>query len=91
MDIKNAVEQFIVTNFYVADRAALTDDTSLLDQAIIDSTGVLEVIGFLEREFGIEVADSEMLPENLDSVGRIAAYVARKKGTGLGLIAAPSD
>jgi acyl carrier protein len=79
MDIKDAVKQFIVKNFYVADPAALADDTSLLDQAIIDSTGVLEVIGFLEREFGIEVADSEMLPENLDSIGKIAAYVERKK------------
>ena len=79
MNIRDNVKQFIVTNFYVADPSALADDTSLLDQAIIDSTGVLEVIGFLESEFGIEVADSDMLPDNLDSIGKIAAYVARKK------------
>jgi acyl carrier protein len=64
----------------VADPAALADDTSLLDQAIIDSTGVLEVIGYIENEFGITVDDAEMLPENLDSIGRIAAFVQRKKG-----------
>jgi acyl carrier protein len=69
-----------VKNFYVADPAALADDTSLLDQAIIDSTGVLEVIGYIENEFGITVDDAEMLPENLDSIGRIAAFVQRKKG-----------
>ena len=79
MDIKDTVKQFIVTNFYVADPSVLADDASLLDQGIIDSTGVLEVIGFLESVFGIEVADSEMLPDNLDSIGKIAAYVARKK------------
>ena len=78
MDATERVRQFIVKNFYVADPSALGDDTSLLDQAIIDSTGVLEVIGFLEQEFGITVDDAEMLPENLDSIGRIAAFVARK-------------
>ena len=76
------VRQFIVKNFYVADPAALGDETSLLDQAIIDSTGVLEVIGYLEKEFAITVEDAEMLPENLDSIGRIAAFVERKKGGG---------
>ena len=80
MEIKDKVKEFIVKNFYVADATTLGDDTSLLDQAIIDSTGVLEVIGFLEKEFGITVADAEMLPENLDSIGKIAAYVQRKKG-----------
>jgi acyl carrier protein len=54
-------------------------DTSLLDQGIIDSTGVLEVIGFIEETFGITVEDSELLPENLDSIQGIAQYVVRKK------------
>jgi acyl carrier protein len=80
MEILERIRQFIITNFYVADPAALADDTSLLDQAIIDSTGVLEVIGYIEKEFDITVEDSEMLPENLDSIGRIAAFVARKRG-----------
>ena len=80
MDPTERVRQFIVKNFYVPDPSALADDTSLLDQAIIDSTGVLEVIGFLEQEFGITVDDAEMLPENLDSIGRIAAFVVRKQG-----------
>jgi acyl carrier protein len=80
MNIQQKVRQFIVKNFYVADPAALSDETSLLDQAIIDSTGVLEVIGYIEKEFDITVEDAEMLPENLDSIGRISAFVARKKG-----------
>jgi acyl carrier protein len=70
----------VTSNFYVADPASLEDGTSLLDQGIVDSTGVLEVIGFIETTFGITVEDSEMLPDNLDSIERIASFVARKQG-----------
>jgi len=80
MDIKNKVREFITSNFYVADPAALEDDASLLDRGIIDSTGVLEVIFFIEENFGLKVEDSEMLPENLDSIERIAKFIALKKG-----------
>lgn len=79
MEIKQQVREFITTNFYVSDPAALEDDASLLDRGIIDSTGVLEVIGFLEDVFGIKIEDSEMLPENLDSIDRITSFVARKQ------------
>jgi acyl carrier protein len=80
MDATAQIREYIVKNFYVADVSALSDQASLLDQGIIDSTGVLEVIAFLERNFGVRVEDSEMLPENLDSVERIAAFVKRKTG-----------
>ena len=79
MEIKEQVRQFILQNFYVADPAAVGDETSLLDQGIVDSTGVLEVISFLESTFGIAVADEEMLPDNLDTIGRITAFVRTKK------------
>jgi acyl carrier protein len=78
MELKKQVRDFVIANFYVGDLASLEDRTSLLDQGIIDSTGVLEVIGFVETTFGVTVEDSEMLPENLDSIESIAAYVARK-------------
>ena len=79
MEMEGRVRQFITTNFYVADANVLTADTSLLDSGIVDSTGVLEIIAFLEGEIGITVADEEMTPENLDSIGKIAHFVARKK------------
>lgn len=79
MEIKQQIRAFITSNFYVADPPGLDDDASLLDRGIIDSTGVLEVIGFVEDTFGIKVEDSEMLPENLDSITRISNFVARKK------------
>ena len=78
MELKKQVRDFVTANFYVADPGSLEDRTSLLDQGIIDSTGVLEVIMFIESTFGVTVEDSEMLPENLDSIERIAAFVARK-------------
>jgi acyl carrier protein len=78
-DIKLEVRQFLSKNFYVPDASKLRNETSLLDQGIIDSTGVLELVGFLEETFGISVLDTETLPENLDSVDRIAAYVQRKQ------------
>jgi acyl carrier protein len=80
VDSKARVRQFIQENFFVS--GPLGDDESLLDQGIIDSTGVLEVIGFIETGFQIQVLDEEMLPENLDSIARIAAFVERKRTSG---------
>lgn len=80
IDIKEQVRAFVTSNFYVADPAALDDGASLLDRGIIDSTGVLEVIFFIEENFGITVEDSEMLPENLDSIQRITQFISSKKG-----------
>lgn len=79
MELKEQIRKFIISNFYVADPATLSDDASLLDAGIVDSTGVLEIITFLESEVGITVEDSEMLPDNLDSVSRLVAYVQKKK------------
>ena len=73
------IRKFIETNFYVPEGEPLPDEGSLLDRGVIDSTGVLELIGFLQDEFGVEVADDEMLPENLDSIAKLEAYVSRKK------------
>ncbi len=73
------IREFLLSNFYVSDANALKADASLLDQGVIDSTGVLEVIGFIEETFGITVEDVELLPENLDSIEGIAQYIIRKK------------
>ena len=80
MDIKEQIRTFLTANFYVSDPTALEDEASLLDRGIIDSTGVLEVIFFIEETFGLKVEDNEMLPENLDSIERIAKFVSSKKG-----------
>ena len=81
MTTEQRIRQFIVENFYVSDPSELADDTSLITSGYVDSTGMLEVIAFLEAEFGIRIADDEATPENLDSVARIAAFVGRKRGS----------
>jgi len=78
MNIEAQLQSFITTNFYVGDAVALTPRTSLIDHGIVDSTGLLEVVAFLEKEFGIQVLDEEVIPENLENLERMCAYVARK-------------
>lgn len=79
-DPREKIRQFVISNFYVPDPAALDDGASLLDAGIVDSTGVLEIITFLESEFGLTVDDAEMVPENLDAIDHLVAFVGRKQG-----------
>jgi acyl carrier protein len=79
MDVQDRVKQFIVRNFYISDPTELAADTSLIAGGYVDSTGMLELIAFLEREFGIHIQDQEMVPENLETLARIAGFVERKK------------
>jgi acyl carrier protein len=78
MSNRDQVRQFITTNFYVPDPQALGDETSFLDTGIIDSTGVLELVSFLQEQFGIALEDGEIVPENLDTVANIVALIQRK-------------
>ena len=81
MNVEQRVRKFIVENFYVTDPSSIDDDTLLVTNGIVDSTGMLEVIAFLEEQFGVRVGDQEMTPENLESISRIAGFVSRKQGT----------
>ncbi|MCW5695458.1 MAG: acyl carrier protein [Bauldia sp.] len=81
MDIKAQIRAFIADNFlYRDDRETVADDESLLDAGLIDSTGVLELVAFLEGTFGVAMADADIVPENLDSIDAIARYVDRAGG-----------
>lgn len=78
--IKQEVRDYIVDNFLMGLQAdALGDDVSFLDLGLIDSTGVLELVAFLEERYGIKVEDAEMVPENLDSLNNIERYVNGKR------------
>ena len=78
--LKEKLRLFILENFLFSDdQSELNDDDSFLDKEIIDSTGILEVIGFLEEETGIKVEDEEFIPDNLDSVDKIILFVNNKK------------
>ncbi|HDR16583.1 MAG TPA: acyl carrier protein [Desulfobacteraceae bacterium] len=76
----DSIRAFIFENFlFDADESALKNDDSFLEKGIIDSTGVLELVEWLEETFGIKIEDEELIPENLDSVNLLAAFIARKK------------
>jgi len=76
--IKGKVRAFIVENFLFGKDDNLNDDTSFLDEGIIDSTGILELVSFIEEEFSISVEDEDLVPENLDSINNAVAYVDKK-------------
>ncbi len=79
LDARKQIRDFIVENALLgAEEAALDDNDSFLEKGIIDSTGILELVSFVEEEFGIEVKDDELVPENFDSVSKLSEYIAGK-------------
>ena len=76
--MKEQIREFIVENFLFGEDGHLKDDTSLLDEGIIDSTGILELVSYLEEEFSITVEDEELVPENLDSINNVVSYLEKK-------------
>jgi acyl carrier protein len=80
LDIKSDVRKFIMDNFMMGrDGEELIDGDSLLDKGIIDSTGVLELVSYIEETFAFAVEDEELVPENLDSIVNIENYINKKK------------
>jgi acyl carrier protein len=76
MSTRDKVRGFISETFFVEDFA---DEDSFLKNRIVDSTGMMELVTFLEDEFHFKVADGELVPENLDSVQNVCAFVERKR------------
>ena len=80
METRDKVRNYIIENFLFGDAEPLTSDSlSLLDEGIIDSVGVMELVAFLEQDFCLSVADEELIPDNLDSVDNLVAFIARKQ------------
>ncbi len=80
MDTREAVRNYIIENFLFGDAEPLRgDDISLLDEGIMDSVGVMELVAFLEQDFGLAVEDDELVPENLDSISNLVGFITRKQ------------
>lgn len=77
-DVRTQIREFIIENFLFGNADGLKDDTSFLEEGIIDSTGVLELVTFLEETFSIQVDDEELIPENLDSIDNVSSFLERK-------------
>lgn len=73
--MKDAVRKFVIENFCFGQDPGLGDDDSFLEKGIVDSTGVLELVAFLENTYGIKIENEDLIPDNLDSVGRVCAFL----------------
>lgn len=79
MDFKSTIKPFILSNYlFTEDAGALADDASLIRGGVVDSTGILELVEFLETTYDIRVGAAEMIPGNFDSIDMISAFMARK-------------
>jgi acyl carrier protein len=81
MNYAKEIKDFVVANFLFGEAGSLNDDTSFLSSGIVDSTGMLEMIMFLENTFDVKIEPAEMVPENLDSINRIVQFLTKKLGT----------
>jgi acyl carrier protein len=82
MDYRETVTEFVIENFLFGDGDRLKDDTSFIEGGIVDSTGIMELVAFLEETYGIVVEDEEVVPENLDSLARVVTFLQRKMNGG---------
>ena len=81
MSIEAKVRDYILDNFlFTNDQSRLQDDASFLEEGIVDSTGVLELVMFVEENYGVTVEDEDIVPENFDSVLQLSSYIRRKTG-----------
>ena len=78
MDHLDIVRHFVVENFLFGDGEQLKEDTSFLETGIIDSTGILELVMFLEETYSVKIEDDELIPENLDNLRNIAQFLKKK-------------
>ena len=79
MEVEQQIHSYIVENFLLGDDSGLEMSQSLLESGVVDSTGVMELVMFLEQTFGIEVGDEDLVPENLDTIENMASFVQRKR------------
>jgi acyl carrier protein len=78
MNYEPAIKNFIVENYLFGDGQNLQNNTSFLESGIIDSTGILELITFLEENYNIRIEDDELIPENLDSINNVSRFLQNK-------------
>lgn len=78
LNYTTVVRDFIIDNFLFGDSEKLKEDTSFLESGVIDSTGILEIINFMEAQFGIKVEDDELVPENFDSMINLFQFISKK-------------
>ncbi len=80
MQLKSEIKNFIVENFLYGQNDGFGEDVSFMQKGIIDSTGILELVSFIEEKYGISIGDEELIPDNFDSINKLSAFVTKKTG-----------
>jgi len=78
MNLSNDIREYIIDNFLFGEPGNLSDDTSFMEGGIVDSTGILEIVGYIEEKYGISIVDAELIPENFNSINNISKFLERK-------------
>jgi len=79
-DLESEIRKFVVETFLFGERGDLDVNASLLEEGVLDSTGMMELVSFAEEGYGIEVPDADVVPQNFGTIARLAAYLARRRG-----------
>ena len=78
MSIRDDVRGFVVDTFLFGEDDGLQDDSSFLEEGIVDSTGIMQLVSFLQEQYRVAIEDEELIPDNLDSIGRVATFIEEK-------------
>jgi len=78
MSLQDDIRTFIVDNFLFGDENGLKNDSSFLREGIVDSTGIMQLVSFLQDRYRVAIEDEELTPENLDSISRVSAFIQKK-------------
>lgn len=79
MSLQQDIRGFIVENFLFGEEGGLEDDSSFIEQGIVDSTGIMQLVSYLQEQYRIAIEDEELIPDNLDSIKKVAAFIEEKK------------
>lgn len=79
MSLQQDIRGFIVENFLFGEDGGLEDDSSFIEQGIVDSTGIMQLVSYLQEQYRIAIEDEELIPDNLDSIRKVAAFIEEKK------------
>lgn len=89
MSLEKDIRNFIVETFLFGEEGGLRNDSSFLREGIVDSTGIMQLVAFLQERYQITVADEELIPDNLDSIQKVISFIEGKRGRqnqGLGAV-----
>lgn len=79
MSLQDEIRSFVIDNFLFGEDTGLKEDSSFIKEGIVDSTGIMQLVSFIQERYRILVEDEELTPENLDSISKVSAYIERKR------------